>query len=321
MSLLYWGGGGDSVIVIGADANCQLNPRDTCVGPLAAGERLNEHERAELLYGFLAQRVLRAVTTYNRGGHTRFGLGIRGEKEAPSQIDFVFCSSGLLRHSRRLGLRVPLKRITSRSVNRFVMFRSMLPKGGFCTNDRSRHPGRRTCYRCSGNRDLEKFQSLVTSSHARTVPEEMERIRVLAAGEQRAKPTDHGDYLQTLWRGLRRHRDTVTRRAYHHLIRDEQRKRKRQRESDQLDRLLSGQSGGFGTLARRPARLNIPTTLEGDRDRKRWGRHIGDFYRRLYESPGKDDAEKTHRLWVIIRKLAAQERKERAPIAVSWGRG
>ena len=63
--------GGDSVIVMGADANCQLNTRDHCVGPLAAGERFNEHERAELLYGFLAQRVLRAASTYNRGGPTR----------------------------------------------------------------------------------------------------------------------------------------------------------------------------------------------------------------------------------------------------------
>ena len=165
-------------------------------------------------------------------------------------------------------------------------------------------------------RDLDKFQALIVKDHARTIPEEMERIRVLAAGEQQVRNNEAGDYLQILWRGLRRHRDTVTRRAYHHLIREEQRKRKRQRESDELDRLLSGQNGGFGTLARRPARLNLPTTLEGDIDRKKWGKHIGDFYRRLYEyeSPGREDDEMTHRLWVIIKKLAAQERRRGAPL-------
>ena len=299
--------GGDSITVIGADANCQLNPRDNCVGLLAAGERLNEHDRAELLYGFLAQRVLRAVSTYNRD-HTRFGLGIRGEKEAPSQIDFVFCSSGVVAACTPAWIEGALETdhvpvcqqlcyVPANAAKRRTIYRKQVEP----PRSKNRLPLQWK------PRDLGKFQSLVSQCHARSIPEEMERIRVLAAGEQKLDLKDAGDYLQILWR---RNRDTVTRRAYHHLIREEQRKRKRQRESDELDRLLSGQSGGFGNLARRPARLNIPASLEGDSDRKRWGKHIGDFYRKLYESPGEEDAELTHRLWVIIRKLAAQERKK-----------
>ena len=88
-------GGERSVVVIGADVNCQLSPRENSIGMHAAGERFNEHERAELIYGFLARRILRAASTYNRSGPTRFGLGIRGEREAPSQIDFIFCSTGV----------------------------------------------------------------------------------------------------------------------------------------------------------------------------------------------------------------------------------
>ena len=64
--------GAGSKIILGADLNCQLAPRDMCVGPLAAGERSFEHERADLVYGFLARKVLRAVTTYNRHGPTRY---------------------------------------------------------------------------------------------------------------------------------------------------------------------------------------------------------------------------------------------------------
>ena len=222
---------------------------------------------------------MRAVTTYNRGGHTRFGLGIRGEKEAPSQIDFVFRSSGVVAAPMPAWIEGALETdhvpvcqqlcyVPVNAAERRMLYKRQIEA-----------PRIKNMLPLQWKpRDVEKFQSLVVNCHARTVPEEMERMRVLAAGEQKARPTDTGDYLQTLWRGLRRHRNTVTRRAYHHLIRDEQRKQKRQRESDELDRLLSGQSGGFGTLARRPARLNIPTTLEGDSDQKRWGKHVGDFF-------------------------------------------
>ena len=57
--------------------------------------------------------------------------------------------------------------------------------------------------------------------------------------------------------------------------------------------------------------MHLPTRLEGDKDRRNWGKHIGTFYRTLYESLGPEDEELKHRLWVIIRKLAAQERRQR----------
>ena len=207
---------------------------------------------------------------------------MRGEKEAPSQIDFIFCSTGVAANPFPGWIEGALETdhapvcqelcfVPNNATKRKLLFR-------WQANDPKKKGRIPLHWR---PRDMEKFQSIINSQHARTVPQEMERIRVLAAGEQAVKTTDSGDYLQTLWKGLRRHRDTVTRRAYHHLIRDEQRKRKRQRESDELDQLLSGQGGGFGSLARRPARLNLPTTLQGDKDRKSWGRHIGEFYRRV----------------------------------------
>ena len=307
--------GEKSVTVIGADVNCQLSPGEDSIGMHAAGERFNEHERAELIYGFLARRILRAASTYNRSGPTRFGLGARGEKEAPSQIDFLFVSAGVAADSFPGWIEgaletdhVPICQqicfVPNNASKRRHMFKWQIadPK----KKDRIPLQWR--------PRNEEKFQALVTNQHARTVPQEMERIRIIAAGEQKQEGDGTVDYLQIPWRGLRRHSDTVTRRAYHHLIRSEQKKRKRQRESDELDRLLTKQGGGFGSLARRPARLQLPTRLEGDRDRKNWGSHIGKFYRNLYESMGPEDEESKHRLWVIIRKLAAQERRKGRPL-------
>ena len=58
----------------------------------------------------------------------------------------------------------------------------------------------------------------------------------------------------------------------------------------------------------------MPTDLEGDTDRKRWGHHIAAFYRDLYGPESKSEKELTHRLWTILRKLAQQERKHGSPI-------
>ena len=298
--------------MIGADVNCQLSPKENSIGMHAAGERFNEHERAELLYGFLARRILRAASTYNRSGPTRFGLGIRGEREAPSQIDFIFCSTGVAATSFPGWIEGALETDHVPICQQLCFVPNNASKRKFMFRWQVNVPSKKNRLPLQWRpRDEEKFQALLTNQHAKTIPQEMERIRVIAAGEQKTQGEGAADYLQILWRGLRRNSDTVTRRAYHHLIRGEQRKRKRQRESDELDRLLTKQGGGFGSLARRPARLQLPTRLEGDKDRKNWGKHIGAFYRKLYESPGPEEEEKKHRFWVIIRKLAAQERRQR----------
>ena len=107
--------GGDSVIVVGADANCQLNP-----------------------------------------SHTRVGLGIRGEKEAPSQIDFVFCSSAIAAAPMPAWIEGALEtdQVPSLCVSSCVMSREMLPRGRCYISDKSRPRERGIICRSSGSPEI-----------------------------------------------------------------------------------------------------------------------------------------------------------------------
>ena len=191
--------GSDSKVIMGVDLNCQLEKRETCVGDMAAGERPTEHERADLVYGFLARRVLRAASTFNRSGSTRVGLGLRGEKEAPSQIDFVFCSQGIAAANAEAWIDGALE-TDHFPVCQHLVF---LPVSGrqrcrMYKEEVERKDRHLTLPLQWKPRDLGKFRDLLRRDFAQDVWSEMERIRVLAAGEQKQHPKDGSDYLQRL---------------------------------------------------------------------------------------------------------------------------
>ena len=205
--------------------------RESCVGDLAAGERPTEHERADLVYGFLARRVLRAASTFNRTGSTRIGLGLRAQGVAAANVDAWI--DGAL-DTDHLPVCQQLMFLPVNGRQRCRLYKEEI--------ERKDRPV--TLPLQWKPRDLGKFRDLLKRDFAQDVWSEMERIRILAAGEQKQHPKDGSDYLQRLWRGLRRNGDTVTRRAYHHLIREEQRKRKRQQESEEIDRLFGWEEMG-----------------------------------------------------------------------------
>ena len=300
--------GPDSKIVIGVDLNCQLGKRETCVGEMAAGERPTEHERADFVYGFLARRVLRAASTFNRSGSTRIGLGLRGEKEAPSQIDFVLCSQGVAAANAIAWIDGALESDHSPICQQLCF----LPVNGrqrcrLYKEEVERKDKHLTLPLQWKPRDLGKLKDLLQGMR------EMFGARWLGFGFLRLGAKNNILRMEpTIYRDCGEVLGEMPTLSFggpiHHLIREEQRKRKRQRESDEIDRLLAGGNGGYSSLARRPARLCLPTELEGDTDRTKWGRHITAFYRNLYCADGRKEMELTHRLWTVVRKFALQER-------------
>ena len=143
--------------------------------------------RAELLYGFLAKRVLRAVNTYNRAGNTRYGLGLRGgEREAPSQIDFVFCSQGVIAVLTPAWIDGALETDHS-PICQQLCFHSLEPSQTEAdVQDASGESGEEECatFTMAAPQPCQIPGTCLGMQHARDVWSEMERIRILVAGER-----------------------------------------------------------------------------------------------------------------------------------------
>ena len=81
-----------------------------------------------------------------------------------------------------------------------------------------------------GNRGTERFfQAMTTYDMKQDIQKEMVRLRQIATSEMKWSEAPQNQYLKSLWKGLRQADQTILRRAYQLLIREEQRRIRNER--------------------------------------------------------------------------------------------
>ena len=153
-------------------------------------------------------------------------------------------------------------------------------------------------------RDGKVFQAMTTYDMKSDIQREMVRLRQKASSEMKWSEAPQNQYLKRLWKGLRQADQTVLRRAYQLLIREEQRRIRNERAHYEIRDFLQRNGGGYARPQRGRQKLKIPVELGGTTNRESWGEQMRDFYQALYTSSDPSEGERFFRLMIAVGKRA-----------------
>ena len=270
--------------VCGVDANCQLTPWEPLIGPGATGERIVDERRAESLLWLHSTALLESCFNLLASWATRWGLGEKATNE-PAQIDFLLATSYLgfegktqtdaqaTARSDHLLLGMVVCSVPKDRGERKPYFAELVAEGDGIRVPRTWEP-----------RDRKVFQAMTTYDMKSDIQRETVRLRQIASSEMKWSEAPQNHYLKRLWKGLRQVDQTILRRAYQLLIREEQRRIRNERAHYEIRDFLQRNGGGYARPQRRRQKLKIPVELGGTANRESWGEQMRDFYQALYTS-------------------------------------
>ena len=293
-------------VICGADLNCQLSCHIPWVGEGAAGERFVDEGRAEQIYGFCHVHTLKVVSSFWHKGPTRWGIGEKSH-EAPAQLDYILAMSTLgfegIPDCRDL--------MTTASSDHLLLGATFcfIPKSVQFRRDHFRHLQdlQLTEARLPKDwqpRDLELFRTMSVYDPRKDLQREVQRLKQIAVSETKWPHPDHHPYLKQLWVGLRHSSCTLTRRAYQTLIAAEKKRIKHEKSHYQIQAFIRQNGGGFARPQRQKKRFRIPTVLDQQPDRAKWGQTMHEFYTALYTPSDPDEKDRVYRLMIATGKLA-----------------
>ena len=157
-------------------------------------------------------------------GPTRWGQGEKASNE-PAQIDFMFATAHLsfegktqsdvyaTARSDHMLLGMVVCNVPRDRAERKQYFSDLMLEGEHAKVPKTWEP-----------RDRKVFQAMTTYDMQQDIQREMVRLRQIAASEMKWSEAPQNQYRKQLWRGLRQADQTILRRAYQLLIREEQKK-------------------------------------------------------------------------------------------------
>ena len=170
-------------------------------------------------------------------------------------------------------------------------------------------------------RDYDKFRDLVSNENRGDIVSEMERIHTLAIGEAKTRRDLCDPEMERLAVRATITEDETIREAYRHLFRERARALKLRKDWHDLQKSSYLGLPGFGNTPR-PHRLQIPDSLEGQPDRRKWPSIIRARYQDLHRLDQAEEREQVHKLSTALTKIAIRGPKIRIdPNSIRWSNG
>ena len=265
-------------------------------------DRACDQERQQQLAALLADMSLKLPTTFADTGPTRTPWP--GQKQAPSKIDFIFCSSKLTTKLHNTDIPTPCTNTDHKPIGltahaphasrkeRRRQFEHLLGQKQSMTNIHTRWAPANEFTFAQKVRSL-KFDNLSE------VAEKLTQI----AREETAYATEHSKHKRKLLEGVRTSKDPVIKKAYIIHLQAFRREKRVAQEQRRLMDSAKGKDWHFSKQAKMPGRAIVPQELDGEEDRGKWGHTLQQYLQTLYHADEPEASRIHEMLWKTHKRV------------------
>ena len=276
-----------SFVLGGGDCNVQPIPTQDLVGSFVGTlDRACDQERQGQLTALLAGMGMKLPTTFADTGPTRTPWP--GQKQQPSKIDFIFCSSKLTTKLHTDDLPTPCTSTDHKPVG-------LTAHAPYASRKERRRQFEQLLGRQHNQNNIHtrwapanefKFAQRIRSLHFDTLSEVADKLTTIAK-EENACANAHSKQKSRLLEGVRRSTDPLIKKAYTIHLQAFRREKRVGQEQRRLMDSAKGKDWHFSRQAKLPARAAVPQQLDGQEDRGQWGSVLHAYLQNLYHADDK----------------------------------